>query len=102
MASVSALYSGHGSRTAGAAPAWSPVRSGLTTDLKPMGKPPLADAGLDRRLQNAYRSTRRGEALRPRGATTPGAGGSSGRVRPQNTTLDKGRLPHPSTTKVMS
>jgi hypothetical protein len=55
-----------------------------------MGAPPLADASLDRRLQNAYKSTRRGrtpvtldahrrrrrgeEVLRTRGALkTPGA-----------------------------
>jgi hypothetical protein len=33
-----------------------------------MCAPPLADASLDRRLRNAYKSTRRGEALRTRGA----------------------------------
>jgi hypothetical protein len=36
--------------------------------------PPLADASLDRRLQNAYKSTRRGEVPRTRGTPkTPGA-----------------------------
>jgi hypothetical protein len=39
-----------------------------------MCAPPLADARLDRRLQNAYKSPRKGEALRIRGApNTPGA-----------------------------
>jgi hypothetical protein len=33
-----------------------------------MCAPPLADSSLDRRLQNAYKSTRRGAALRTRGA----------------------------------
>ena len=33
-----------------------------------MYAPPLADASLDRRLQNAYKNTHRGEALRTRGA----------------------------------
>src|SRR5262249_51581055 len=74
MASVSSLYTGHGSRKAGAAPAWSPIRARLTTDMKLMGKPPLADASLDRRRQNAFKSPRRGAALRTRGAPqTPGA-----------------------------
>jgi hypothetical protein len=39
-----------------------------------MCAPPLADASLDRRLQHAYKSPRRGEALRTRGAPkTPDA-----------------------------
>ena len=38
-----------------------------------MCAPPLADASLDRRLQNAYKSPRRGEALRTRRSETSGA-----------------------------
>src|SRR6266446_397509 len=106
MASVSSLSTGHGSRKAGAASAWSPICSRLTPDLKPMGKPPLADASLDRWLQNAYKSPQRGEALRPRGATTPpGARAARRGARVRRTprwtrrdchaVLRQGRRPHP-------
>jgi hypothetical protein len=44
-----------------------------------MCAPPLADASLDRRLQNAYKSTRRGEALRTRGAPKTSGARVSGR-----------------------
>src|SRR5438093_3691540 len=82
------------------------LRSRLTPDMKPMGKSPLADASLDRRLQNAYKSPRRGEALHTRGATTtPGARaarrGASVRRTPRCTRRDchadlrNGRRPHP-------
>jgi hypothetical protein len=38
---------------------------GSTTEWRiSMCAPPLADASLDRRLQNVYKNTRRGEALR--------------------------------------
>src|SRR5207244_10261264 len=81
------------------------LRSWLTPDMKPRGKPPLADASLDRRLQNAYKSPRRGEALHTRGATTTlGARaarrGASVRRTPRCTRRDchavlrKGRRPH--------
>ena len=51
-----------------------------------MYAPPLADASLDRRLQNAYKSTRRGEALRTRGAPKTSGARVSGRCeRTRNT-----------------
>ena len=53
---------------------------GSTTEWRiSMYAPPLADASLDRRLQNAYKSTRRGEALRTRGAPKTSGARVSGR-----------------------
>ena len=51
------------------------IIGGSTTAWKiSLCAPPLADASLDRRRQHAYKSPRRGEALRTRGApNTPGA-----------------------------
>jgi hypothetical protein len=81
-------------------------RQSQICDTQPRGKPPLGDASLDRRLQNAYKSLQSGEALRTRGATRPpgtraARRGACVRRTPHWTRRDchavlrQGRRPHP-------